>query len=245
LDNATHVKQWIAKPTVLEKLKGLHRELGPHLMIDYLARRMLNKLGVSLYRYRLVAQPVPPKARLPERHRAAFEFREVTREQYDPSWFPRPQQVIEQRFAQGARCWVAFKDDRAVACQWFQPGPYLEDEVRCRFVPLPTGKAAWDFDIYVLPELRMGRLFMLMWDHTDAWMRDHGIDWAASRIDSLNTVSLRSHQRMGAQIVGQAWFIRVGHWQLSHSPNGWRLSRSPADIPDIPVAAPVAHQDPA
>jgi hypothetical protein len=229
--------------TVLNKLKELHRELGTRLTADYLARRLLGKLGVRMYRYALVVQPVAARPRVPARHRSSFEFREILPHQYQPAWFPRPPHVIEQRFAQGARCWVAFKDDEAVACQWLHTGPYLEDEVRCRFIPLPAGQAAWDFDIYVKPELRLGRLFMLMWDHTEQWMRDQGIAWSASRIDALNLASLRSHQRMGAQVVGYASFAVLGRWQISHSSEGWRLSRGPGDGPDIPVAAPDTRSD--
>lgn len=219
------------------KFNALYRELGGGPMADYLLRRLLAVLGLSFHRYRLVVQPVPEKSWLPERHRAAFDIRPVGRDDYQLDWFPRPAEVIRQRFEQGALCWVAFKDGDAVGCQWLLPGPYLEDEVRCRFLPLPARRVAWDFDVYVVPEMRLGRLFLLLWDTVNAWMREQGIVCTASRIDSLNLQSIRSHQRMGASTVGTAWFLSAGGWQLARWPGGWQLSGDPERMPEIKVSA--------
>ncbi len=218
---------------VWRKLKSLQQEFAGNLVYDYLARRALGVLGIGFQRYHLVIQPVAEGSRVPERHRAVFDIREVDEDSYRTEWFPRPAKVIRERFAQGARCWVAFKEGAPVGCQWLLNGPYLEDEVRCRFIPLPEGRVAWDFDVYVAPDFRMGRLFLLLWDTANQWMREQGITCSASRIDTLNLQSIRSHQRMGARIVGNAWFLTLGRIQLAGWPDGWRLSR--AAVPDIPV----------
>lgn len=223
---------------MLNKLAGLYRELGPALMGDYLARRAMSPLGVHLFRYRLLVQPVPDKPWLPERHRQSFEIRQVGEEEYRSDWFPRPVEVIRQRYAQGALCWVAFRQGRPVGCQWLLPGPYLEDEVRCRFLPTPAAQVAWDFDIYVVPELRLGRLFLLLWDTVNDWMRAQGIGFTASRIDTLNLQSLRSHRRMGAQVIGTAWFLSIGGWQLARWLSGWHASGPSGQGPDIVVGPP-------
>lgn len=218
---------------VWKKLKQLHKELGTTLMLDYLGRRTLAAVGIGLQRYHLVLQPVATKAWVPERHRASFDIREVDQTSYRVEWFPRPAEVVQARFNQGAHCWVAFKDEKPVGCQWLLPGPYLEDEVRCRFVPVPQGSLVWDFDVYVTPELRLGRLFLLLWDTTNRWMRQRGIDCSASRIDTLNLQSIRSHQRMGARIIGNAWFVNLAGLQLARWPNGWSVSKR--SVPDIAV----------
>lgn len=216
-----------------KKFKQLHKELGTALMLDYLGRRTLAAVGIGFHRYHLVVQPVAAKAWVPERHRARFDIREVDESSYRTEWFPRPAEAVRQRFSQGAHCWVAFKDDKPVGCQWLLPGPYVEDEVRCRFLPVPQGRVAWDFDVYVIPELRLGRLFLLLWDTSNAWMRAQGIDCSASRIDTLNLQSIRSHQSMGARIIGNAWFVDLAGLQLARWPKGWAVSKR--SLPDIAV----------
>ena len=220
---------------MLNKITRLYRELGAGPMADYLARRLLGTVGIRFHYYRLFAQPVPDKPWLLPRANNSFHIREIAAADYHPEWFPPPAPVIQDRYAQGARCWVAFKQEQAVGCQWLLPGPYREDEVRCRFLPLPQGQTAWDFDVYIRPEHRLGRLFLLLWDNSNAWLREQGVGWSASRIDNLNLASIRSHQRMGAVEVGRAWFLGIGRWQLSHSAAGWHLSGHDADRPDIPV----------
>lgn len=229
---------------MLNKIHSLYKELGAGPMSDYLARRLLGAIGISLNRYRLLVQPVPDKAWLPERPGNPIEIREVAQDDYRLAWFPRPEHAIHDRYAQGARCWVAFKGEMAVACQWLLAGPFREDEVRCRFLPMPQGEAAWDFDVYIRPELRLGRLFLMLWDNSNAWLREQGIRWTASRVDTLNLQSLRSHQRMGAREVGTAWFVSIGSWQLSRSPDGWAFSTDADHGPDIHLRPPAPAGDP-
>ena len=77
--------------------------------------------------------------------------------------FPRSADVIDRRFRDDAICLVARKGDEFAGYLWLKLRGYEEDEVRCRYVPVPERSTAWDFDIYVAPPYRMGRTFTRMW----------------------------------------------------------------------------------
>jgi len=145
----------------------------------------------------------------------------------------RPAAVIASRFAQGARCLVAATKGRLAGFVWFVVGPYDEDEVRVRFVPGPPGLAAWDFDVMVMPHFRMGRLFSYLWARAHAELASSGVRHTMSRISAFDALSLASHKRLGARIVGSATFVCVGPWQLMRSsitPHwhfSWRLDQRP------------------
>lgn len=145
----------------------------------------------------------------------------------------RPAAVIASRFEQGARCLVAESKGRLAGFLWFVVGPYNEDEVRVRFVPGPPGSAAWDFDVMVMPQFRMGRLFSYLWSRANAELAARGVTHTMSRISAFNAASLASHQRLGARVVGSATFVCIGRWQLMYSSqaphwnSSWRADRQP------------------
>jgi hypothetical protein len=96
-------------------------------------------------------------------------------------------------------------------------GSYQEDEVRCRYVPLPVGKSAWDFDVYVEPEHRNGIAFLRLWDEANRFLAAHQIQWSLSRVSAFNSGSILSHARMGAQRIGAVTFLSMRSWQMSVS----------------------------
>jgi hypothetical protein len=139
----------------------------------------------------------------------------------------RPPSVIDARFAQGAHCLAAtVRDSELAGFLWFVVGPYDEDEVRARFVPVPAGKAAWDFDVTVMPRYRMGRLFGYLWRRAAAELSSRGVTSSVSRISAFNPASIASHRRLGARIVGNALFVCIGSLQLMRASNGprWHVS---------------------
>jgi len=209
----------------------------------YLLRRVMHWIpGCHLYFYHLIAQPVRVLP-LSTRQCSIYHICEVSREEYDSTWFPRPAQVIDARYNQGCICLVAFKEETAVGCIWLCPSPYSEDEVRCCFIPMPTNETAWDFDIYISPPFRLGRLFALLWQASNTWLAAHGIRWTMSRIDGLNIDSLRAHKRLGAQLTGSAIFLLFGPIQVMLSSLKPRLHISPSSayIPQIEIQAPVVR----
>ena len=195
------------------------RTLGFGTTALYALDRLANHLGgaVTIRSYRLMAQPVHPRPRLPARRRQRFAARPLGPDDAALEQLPLDGATRARRFAQGAHCLGLFRGERLVAALWYQFGDYEEDEVRCRFRPSDEAAAAWDFDVYVQPEERAGFAFAALWDAADAALRESGRSFSLSRISAFNLASLRSHERLGAREVGRATFIGLGPVQLCHS----------------------------
>lgn len=168
-----------------------------------------------LYKYYFVAQPVAQKRWLPAQRGANLEIRRVTASDPVVAQFPRPAAAAAYRFGQDAVCLAEFKAGVCIGFIWFTLGPYQEDEVRCRYVPLPAGEAAWDFDVYLQPEQRNGIAFLKLWDEANLFLAARKIRWTLSRIEAFNSGSVLSHARMGAARIGAATFLRLGPCQIS------------------------------
>ena len=118
---------------------------------------------------------------------------------------------------------------------WLLLGSYQEDEVRARYVPLPTGRAAWDFDVYVAPESRLGLTFPRLWDGANGVLRENDMLWSCSRISPFNVGSLAAHARLGTLSLGSAIFLCAGRWQITFAsiPPYFHLSSHPGSFPEF------------
>lgn len=223
---------------LFNKLSNIYRDFGTMDGSLYLLQRVLNNLpgDFGLLKYYLVAQPVPPAPAKPRPHRLVI--RQIERYHYQYDWFPRPRKFIDTRFDQNALCFVAFKNDSAIACLWLKAGSYDEDTVHCRFIPSPAPHAVWDFDVYIDPEHRLGRTFTHLWEHAFEWMREHNIRWTMSRIDAFNLASIRSHRRLGAITVNHVLFWNFAGRQITWSTGRPRMIVSQSRVPTINVTAP-------
>lgn len=188
---------------------------------------------VRLHRYYFMAQPVSAEALLKGGRGAAIEVREVGPTDLLLHAFPRPQWVMPYRYGQGAVCLAAFKDGRCAGFLWMLIGPYREDEVRCRYIPLPAGEAAWDFDVYVYPEHRNSLVFLRLWDEANRYLAARGVRWSLSRISAFNAGSLSSHARLGARRIGSAVFLSIGSLQISAASVPTRFSISKTRVPSF------------
>ena len=220
----------------------LIRELGLVNALLYVLDRLLRRasLGVvRLHRYYFMAQPVAPRPWLPARRGASLEVRRLAAGDPALARFPRPGAAFPYRFAQGAVCLAAFKDETPVGFLWFTTQPYREDEVRCRYVTLPPGRSAWDFDVYIAPEHRAGPAFLRLWDEANRILRSEGITWSFSRVSAFNALSVASHSRMNAICTGSATFLALGRWQIcvSSVQPFFFLSRNAASMPEFRLAA--------
>jgi hypothetical protein len=194
---------------------------------------------VRIFKYYFMAQPIAGMGTARPRG-GTFDLRWVHDGCPLFSQIERPSSVISARFTQGARCLAAVANESELAgFLWFTVGPYEEDEVRARFCPEPIGGSAWDFDVWVLPRYRMGRLLSYLWGVAGAQLTDEGVGQTLSRISAFNAESLASHRRMGGRVVGEAVFLCVGRWQLtkcSLAPK-WHLSWRDDQRPEIHVGA--------
>lgn len=199
---------------MLMRLKSLVDDLGAPTAALYILHRLCvaSRLPLSLYTYRLVAQPVAKTPQLPDARRAAFLCRRLKAGDPALSSMPFDSDVCARRFAQGALCYGLFRNDHICAWLWVVPDAYEEDEVRCRFVMAKN--MVWDFDVTVIPQYRLGFAFAALWDCVNTDLNNQGVDWCISRISAFNLPSRRSHQRLGAVDKGWMIFFTVGPVQM-------------------------------
>jgi len=224
------------------KLASAVHEFGLGNACIYFADRVLAQVGGGVYRYQFVAQPVPTRPMLPAGRGQSVAVRLVSGDDPALLQLPLDRKVLAFRKSQGCICFGAFDEGKIIGCLWLSLGPYVEDEVRCRFVPSPAGKCAWDFDVYLSPEHRLGFGFARLWDEANGFLRRHGMIWSMSRISALNRSSLAAHARLGAKPIGTAIFVRLGRGQLAiASKFPWiNLSFGTASVPEFVLWPPVA-----
>jgi hypothetical protein len=227
---------------VLGKFHELAGAIGIWNAVLFSTSRLSSKLGnnrVRIVKYYFTAQPVSAFDGVRPTRSGSFDFMWADANCELLQQADRPPAVLASRFAQGARCLVAARQDELAGFVWFVTGAYEEDEVRARFVPGPEGKAAWDFDVTIMPQYRMGRLFSYLWARTNAELARSGVRHTMSRISAFNPGSLASHKRLGAHIVGSAVFVCVGRLQVMRSSMRprWHISWRDEQRPTLIVAA--------
>lgn len=218
------------KPGLGAKWQALAAEFGGRDTATlYVVHRLLDKLSggrIGIVPYRLVAQPVSNLALAGVRVDPGTVVRRVGPGDSVVAELPRPRAVIEQRFASGSQCYVAWVKGRFAGCIWIARGRYVEDEVRCVYRIADPDRGVWDYDVYVEPSLRLGRTMSRLWKAVDDALAAEGVAWSFSRINRFNTASIRSHERLGAVTVGDLLVLRLPRAQLSlhrEAAGGWHL----------------------
>jgi hypothetical protein len=207
------------KPLV-ERFARSIRELGAFGAALYAMHRLL--VGVSGGRARLVvyglyAQPVGVHTYQAVRDDPRTTTRQITSVDPLARAFPRPSEIVEQRFAAGADCFVTLVDGRFAGHIWVWRTNCEEDEVRCAYRWGPEDQGVWDFDVYVEPAYRGGRALARMWKAVDSALGAAGVRWSFSRISLFNAASISTHARLGARPVGHAIFLIFGPVQICAS----------------------------
>lgn len=202
---------------MMQRFKQTLRTFGWADTLTYTAAWLLRKVSfdhAALRKYYFVAQPVQAGA---SPRQPSGSTRLYLAEQADAviAQAGRPDAVITERFAQQSRCVVAEKNGELAGFIWLCPYVYREDEVRCDYRWTPAAAAAWDFDVFVAPPFRLGRLFARLWEHTHALLQREGVQWTLSRIDAFNANSLAVHRKLGARELARGWFLSWGGVQLA------------------------------
>jgi len=200
---------------MIKKILDLQRQLGIVNAILFAINRILTLLPFSfkVIKFYFAAQKLSNQSLLPNNRGKNIAIIEVARtEKHHPC--PRPIEVIEDRYYQGAICLVAYNNTEFSGCLWYIKDRYKEDEVNCLF-ELPEKDSVWDFDVYVEPKFRLSPVFLKLWDYTSDRLLKEDCHWSLSRISAFNPNSLFSHKRMGAVIIGWAVFICLGGIQVT------------------------------
>lgn len=199
---------------MLRRVLGPFKEFGFWAGALYAADRALRSLSprLGLYVYELMVQPISGKPLLPPNLAKNLHFAEISRGDPAVALMPAREEIKAQRFDQGARCLGVYRKDKLIGYLWMSFGRYEEDEVRCTYELTAAGQSVFDFDLYVLPEHRMGIGFMAIWHGANQFLRERGILYTFSRLTRFNVASRRSHAHLGWKKVGQAVFLQL--WLL-------------------------------
>lgn len=196
------------------KLAAVFRDFGPVAGALYLLDRVLRgvspRLGLQVYE--LMAQPVSATPLLPPARAQHLSFAEILRGDPAIERMPARAEIKAQRFEHGAKCLGVYRKGQWIGYIWFRFGSYDEDEVRCTYVLAAPGQSAFDFDLYVLPEHRMGTAFASIWHAANEYLRERAIVATYSRMTRFNLASRNAHARLGSLRVGQAVFLQA--WAL-------------------------------
>src|SRR5262245_16818522 len=178
-----------------------------------IAARAVDRLSrgrCRIYKYLFVAQPVPATSLAPPLNESRTRIYRATPGDGIIATFPRPPEIIAQRFRNGAVCLVAERAQSLAGFIWIQRQSYCEDEVRCDYLLDPAAELAWDFDAYVAPEHRMSRAFAQLWDAANRHLRAEGCRYTLSRISAFNAASLAAHRRLDIVRVATGTFLVAG-----------------------------------
>jgi hypothetical protein len=201
---------------LLQRLAAPFRELGWLAGLLYLIDRGLQRLSprLRLFAYEFMAQPIPDTPLLPSSLSKNLSFREIGRGDPEVERMPARPEIKRTRFDQGAVCLGAYRKGELIGYIWLCFNAYDEDEVRCTYRLGEPQSSVFDFDLYVLPEHRLGIGFAAVWHGANAYLREHGIRYSFSRLTRSNIASRRSHAHFGWLCVGRAAFLQAGSVEL-------------------------------
>lgn len=203
---------------MIRQLKTSIRQLGIVNGLLYALGRFLHQVSRGrwcLIRYYIVAQPIPSPPTPTCRPSPSSSIERITADDPICAAFPRPKEVIAQRFANGHTCLVAKVKGEFAGFLWYAHNFYEEDEVRCRFELANPAESVWDYDVHVEPAYRMGRTLARLWDAANGALEKEGKRWSFSRISAFNAHSLAAHDHLGIRQLETLSFVCLGGLQLS------------------------------
>jgi hypothetical protein len=210
--------KFFSQALVIKKLKRTIKQFGWIDSIFYVLNHLASIVKIDLFfnKYYFAVQPLNADPTLPSEKGKRLRVEWLLPSSIKSNPCPRPYHVMQDRYCQGSECLAIFKEDVFAGCLWYIKYHYKEDEVRCLY-ELPEDIAVWDFDVYVDPKFRLSPVFLKLWDAASAKLVNEGVRWSFSRISAFNAMSLSSHKRMGAKIVGWSVFVRMSSLQLTIS----------------------------
>ncbi len=198
------------------KTFGPFKEFGLATGALYAADRVLRRISprLGLFVYELMVQPISAKPLLAASRAKNLTFAVIGRGHPDIDLMPARADIKASRFEQGAVCLGAYRKDTLIGYVWFCSRRYEEDEVRCTYELCEPELSVFDFDIYVMPEHRMGIGFMAIWHGANAYLHERGVRYTFSRMTRFNLPSRRAHARLGAKCAARVVFVQAWRVEL-------------------------------
>jgi len=183
---------------------------GTLYVIDRLLRRLSPRLG--LYVYEFMVQPIGGKPLLPPGLSRNLTFAEIGRGHPDLALMPAREDIKVLRFEQGARCIGTYRKGQLLGYSWYCTDRYEEDEVRCTYELADRAASIFDFDLFVMPQHRLGVGFVGVWHGVNETLAPRGVRYTFSRLTRFNLASRRAHAHLGWKRVGVGVFLQA--WRL-------------------------------
>ena len=183
---------------------------GTLYALDRVLRRISPRLGLQVYEF--MVQPIGGARLLPAGLSKNLSTREICEGDPEVAEMPALAHIKEQRFRQGARCLGVYRKGQLLGYSWYVRDRYEEDEVRCTYELADREASIFDFDLYVLPEHRMGIAFLAVWHAMNETLAPQGVRYTFSRLTRFNVASRRAHAHLGWKQAGSAVFLRA--WAL-------------------------------
>lgn len=223
---------------IIDRLTSPFSQFGLWVGLAYLIDRTLSRLCCArLFIYDLMVQPIVDRDLVPSRFVQNLTVKEIGRGDPLLAQMPPKSAVIESRFDQGAFCLVALVSQQMVGYIWLCPDAYEEDEVRCRFVLHPSNQAVFDFDVYVMPEQRLGLAFAGLWNGANRFLYERGVRHSFSRLTRFNIASRRAHGHFGLGRCGRAVTFKAGRFELMLLDVAPYLSATIRRVPEVHLYA--------
>lgn len=165
------------------------------------------RIGILALRFYL--QPLPKERLVAVQENDPVRVGPISPAALDLSAFGRPIDAIQERFEAGSICIAARREDELLGFMWLQEGTLKERLVRCHMRVEPFSRAVWDYDFFIQPRYRLGRLFGRLWDAASASLRDQGVEATISWIRLENRASEQAHTRLGARRIGWTFFLNA------------------------------------
>jgi len=196
---------------MLRRLAAPFREFGGAAGALYVLDRLLGsispRLGLQVYEF--MVQPIGGKPLLPPNLAKNLSFREIVRGDAEIALMPAREDIKALRFEQGARCIGAYRKGQFIGYLWYCNGSYDEDEVRVTYELVDRDASIFDFDLYVMPQHRLGIGFLAVWYGANEMLVPRGIRYTFSRLTRFNVASRRAHAHLGWKRVGRGVFLRA------------------------------------
>ncbi len=179
------------KKVTLKDIKLTIQTMGAVNYLLYVLNRALKKLSnkLQIVKYYFFSQPVRQQPMIKNPEKRNIKVSRTMPDDVIVQQFPRPDEVIKDRFDQDAYCYTAIRNNKFVGFIWYCEKVYHEDEVRCKFMPTPATEAVWDFDVYIEPDNRMSLAFPLLWDKVNESLSEKNYGYTLSRISAFNCSS--------------------------------------------------------
>jgi hypothetical protein len=188
------------------------RQMGFAGWLLYATNRALNRISkgrVEILALRFYLQPLPADRLVEVRENDPVRVGPVSPASLDLAAFGRPIDAIHERIAAGSICIAALRERELLGFMWLQRGALKERLVECYMRVEPSSQVVWDYDFFIHPRYRLGRLFGRLWDAAASTLREEGVAATISWIRIENRASELAHARLGAQRIGWAVFVRL------------------------------------